>query len=218
MEQTTLDNVVTTSDGGVQQEATIIPTWHVVLCLIIGTFGIFGNSLTLTVLFKRKRWTSVNVLIGIMSVSDLFVIPFVASATLHSYLAKRLYTYEATTYLRHTFMTSSYVCAMIIGCERSFTVRSPLKFKETWNTKLTLKLYAVCYIIFLAFVLSRSIISKLTSVAYFEAYFYVPYFLIVGGVPFVVILVTNILVIRGLLKNRMTSLVSYCARIVNQNK
>jgi hypothetical protein len=202
MEQTTLDNVVTTSDGGVQQEATIIPTWHVVLCLIIGTFGIFGNSLTLTVLFKRKRWTSVNLLIGIMSVSDLFVIPFVASATLQSYLAQRFYTYEATTYLRHTFMTSSYVCAMIIGCERSFAVRSPLKFRETWNTKLTLKLYAVCYIIFLAFVLSRSIISKLTSVAYFEAYFYVPYFLIVRGVPFVVILVTNILVIRGLLKNR----------------
>jgi hypothetical protein len=37
---------------------------------------------------------------------------------------------------------------MIIGCERSFAVRSPLKFRETWNTKLTLKLYAVCYIIF----------------------------------------------------------------------
>ena len=35
MEQTTLDNVLTTSDGGVQQEVTIIPTWHVVLCLII---------------------------------------------------------------------------------------------------------------------------------------------------------------------------------------
>jgi hypothetical protein len=49
---------------------------------------------------------------------------------------------------------------MIIGCERSFAVRSPLKFRETWNTKLTLKLYAVCYIIFLAFVLSRSVISK----------------------------------------------------------
>ena len=77
MEQTTLDNVLTTSDGGALQQVTIIPTWHVVLCLIIGTFGIFGNSLTLTVLFKRKRWTSVNVLIGIMSVSDLFVIPFV---------------------------------------------------------------------------------------------------------------------------------------------
>jgi hypothetical protein len=90
---------------------------------------------------------------------------------------------------------------MIIGCERGFAVRSPLKLRETWNTKLTLKLYAVCYIIILAFVLSRSIISKLTSVAYFEAYFYVPYFLIVRGVPFVVILVTNILVIRGLLKN-----------------
>ena len=201
MEQTTLDNVVTTSDGGSQQKVTIIPTWHVVLCLIIGTFGIFGNSLTLTVLFKRKRWTSVNVLIGIMSVSDLFVIPFVASAILQSYLAQRFYTYEATTYLRHTFMTSSYVCAMIIGCERSFAVRSPLKFRETWNTKLTLKLYAVCYIIFLAFVLSRSVISKLTSVAYFEKYFYVAYFFIVRGVPFVVILVTNILVIRGLLKN-----------------
>ena len=129
-----------------------------------------------------------------MSVSDLFAIPFVASATLHSYLAQRFYRYEATTYLRHTFMTSSYVCAMIIGCERSFAVRSPLTFRETWNTKLTLKLYAVCYIIFLAFVLSRSVISKLISVAYFEAYFYVPYFLIVREV-------TNILVIRGLLKN-----------------
>ena len=132
--------------------------------------------LTLTVLFKRKRWTSVNILIGIMSVSDLCVISFVASATLQSYLSQRLYTYEATTYLRHTFMTSSYVCAMIIGCERSFAVRSPLKFRETWNTELTLKLYAVCYIIFLAFVLSRSVISKLTNVVYFEAYFYVPFF------------------------------------------
>jgi hypothetical protein len=205
MEQTTLDNVVTTSDGGVQQEVTIMPTWHVVLCFIIGTFGILGNFLTLTVLFKRKRWTSVNVLIGIMSVSDLFVIPFVASATLQSYIAQRLYTYEATTYLRHTFMTSSYVCVMIIGCERGFAVRSPLKLRETWYTKLKLKLYAVCYIIILAFVLSRSIISKLTSVAYFEAYFYVPYFLIVRGVPFVVILVTNILVIRGLLKKQQMS-------------
>ena len=117
-----------------------------------------------------------------MSVSDLFVIPSVASATLQSYLAQKLYAYETTTYLRHTFMTSSYVCAMIIGCERSFTVRSPLKLRETWNTKLTLKLYAVCYIICLAFVQSSSVISKLTSVAYFEAYFYVPYFLIVRGV------------------------------------
>ena len=74
-----------------------------------------------------------------MSVSDLFIIPIVASVTLHSYLAQRFYTYEATTYLPHTFMTSSYVCAMIIGCERSFTVKSPLKFRETWNTKVTLK-------------------------------------------------------------------------------
>ena len=93
-----------------------------------------------------------------MSVSDLCVIPFVASATLQSYIAQRLYTNEATTYLRHTFMTSSYVCAIIIGCERSFTVRSPLKLRETWNTKLPLKLYAVCYIIFFVFVLSRSVI------------------------------------------------------------
>ena len=146
-----------------------MPTWHVVLCFIIGTFGILGNSLTLTVLFKRKRWTSVNVLIGIMSVSDLFVIPFVASATLQSYIVQRLYTYEATTYLRHTFMTSSYVCVMIIGCERSFAVRSPLKLRETWNTKC------------------------------------VAYFLIVRGVPFVVILVTNILVIRVLLKKQQIS-------------
>jgi hypothetical protein len=75
-----------------------VPTWHVVLLFIIGTFGIFGNSLTLTVLFKRKRWTSVNVLIGIMSVSDLFVIPFVASVTLQSYLAQRFYTHEAMIY------------------------------------------------------------------------------------------------------------------------
>ena len=157
----------------------------------------FSNSNSL---FKRKRWTSVNVLIGIMSVSDLFVIPFVASATLQSYIAQRLYTYEATTYLRHTFMTSSYVCVMMIGCERGFAVRSPLKLRETWNTKLTLKLYAVCYIIILAFVLSRSVVSKLTSVAYLGTYFYVAYFLIVRGVLFVVILVTNIHVIRVLLK------------------
>jgi hypothetical protein len=97
MEQTTLDNILATSDGGEQQEVTIIPTWHVILLFIIGTFGIFGNSLTLTVLFKRKRWTSVNVLIGIMSVSDLLVIPFVASVTLQSYLVQRFYTYEATS-------------------------------------------------------------------------------------------------------------------------
>ena len=135
MEQITIDNVLTTSDDGAQQEVIIIPTWHVVLCILIGTFEFFRNSLTLTVLFKIKRWTSVNVLTGIMSVSDLSVIPFVASATLQSCLAQRLYAYEATTYLRHTCMTSSYMCAMMIGCERSFVVRSPLKFREAWNTK-----------------------------------------------------------------------------------
>jgi hypothetical protein len=74
-----------------------------------------GSCLTLIVLFRRKLWTSVNFLIGIMSISDLLVIPLLSSVTIQSYIAQRVNIYEVITYLRHTFMTSSIVSAIIIG-------------------------------------------------------------------------------------------------------
>jgi len=211
MEQTTLADNVTDVETDTRQFITDVKTdtrqidsihlWHVLVCLFIGVFGIIGNCLTLIVLFRQKLWTSVNFLIGIMSISDLLVIPLLNSVTVESYVAQRVIIYEVTSYLRHTFMTSSIVSAIIIGCERSFAVRSPLKYREKWSIKLTIKLYLVIYIIFLAFVMTRPIVSNIISVEYFKEHLYTSYFIIVRGIPFVIILITNILLIDGLIKN-----------------
>ena len=141
-----------------------------------------------------------NFLIGIMSISDLLVIPLLSSVTVQSYVAQRVNIYEVTSYLRHTFMTSSIVSAIVIGWERSFAVRNPLKYREMWTKKLTIKLYLVIYIIFLAFVMTRIIVSNIISVEYFKEHLYTPYFIIVHEIPCVIILITNIILIDGLIK------------------
>ena len=221
MEQTTLVDNVTEVETDTRQFIPDIETdtrrqfdsihlWHVLVCLVIGVLGIIGNCLTLIVLFRRKLWTSVNLLIGIMSISDLMVILLLSSVTVQSYVAQRVNIYEVTSYLRHTFMTSSIVSAIIIGCERSFAVRRPLKYRERWTKKLTIKLYLVMYIIFMSFVMTRPIVSNIISVEYFKEHLYKPYFIIVRGIPFVMILITNMFLINGLIrksrrKQEMTS-------------
>jgi hypothetical protein len=220
MEQTTLVDNVTDVETDTRQFIPDIETdtrqfdsihlWHVLVCLVIGVLGIIGNCLTLIVLFRRKLWTSVNFLIGIMSISDLLVILLLSSVTVQSYVAQRVYIYEVTSYLCHTVMTSSIVSAIIIGCERSFAVRRPLKYRERWTKKLTIKLYLVMYIIFMSFVMTRPIVSNIISVEYFKEHLYTPYFIIVRGIPFVMILITNMFLINGLIrksrrKQEMTS-------------
>ena len=93
-------------------------------------------------------------------------------------------------------MTSSIVSAIIIGCERRYAVRSPLKYRETWTIKLTIKLYLVIYIICLVFVMTRPIVSNIISVEYSKEHLYTPYFIIFRGIPFVIILIANILLIK----------------------
>ena len=200
MEQTTLADNVTDVETDTRQIDSI-HLWHVLVCLVIGVFGIIGHCLTLIVLFRRKLWTSVNFLIGIMSISDILVIPLLSSVTVQSYVAQRVNIYEVTSYLRHTFMTSSIVSAIVIGCERSFAVRSPLKYKVKWTKKLTIKLYLVMYIIFLSFVMTRLIVSNIISVEFCNEHLYTPYFIIVRGIPCVIILITNIFLIDGLTRN-----------------
>ena len=210
MEQTTLVDNVTDAETDTRQFISDVETdtrqfdsiqlWHVLVCLVIGVLGIIGNCFTLIVLFRRKLWTSVNFLIGIMSISDLLVIPLLSSVTIQSYIAQRVNIYEIILYLRHTFMTSSIVSAIIIGCERSFAVRSPLKYRERWTKKFTIKLYLVMYIIFLSFIMTRAIVSNIISVEYYKEHLYLPYFIIVRGIPFIIILITNIFLIDGLIK------------------
>ena len=45
-------------------------------------------------------------------------------------------------------MTRSIVSAIIIGCERGFAVRSPLKNRAKWTRKFTIKLCLVINIIY----------------------------------------------------------------------
>ena len=220
MEQTTLVDNVTDVETDTRQFIPDIETdtrqfdsihlWHVLVCLVIGVLGIIGNCLTLIVLFRRKLWTSVNLLIGIMSISDLLVILLLSSVTVQSYVAQRVNINEVTSYLWHAFMTSSIVSAIIIGCERSFAVRRPFKYRERWTKKFTIKLYLVMYIIFMSFVMTRPIVSNIISVEYFKEHLYKPYFIIVRGIPFVMILITNMFLINGLIrksrrKQEMTS-------------
>ena len=49
--------------------------------------------------------------------------------------------------------------------------------------------------------MTRSIVSNIISVEYFKEHLYTPFFIIVRGIPFVLILITNILLIDGLIKN-----------------
>ena len=136
MEQKTLVDNVTDVEPDTRQLIPDVETdtrqvgsihlWHVLMCLVIGMFGIIGNCLTLIVSFRRKLWTSVNFLIGIMSISDLLLILLLSSVTVQSYVAQRVSIYEVISYLWHTFMTSSIVSAIVIGWEISCAVRSPL--------------------------------------------------------------------------------------------
>ena len=175
MEQTTLADNVTDVEPDTRQlipdvetdtrQVDSIHLWHVLMCLVIGMFGIIGNCLTLIVSFRRKLWTSVNFLIGIMSISDLLLILLLSSVTVQSYVAQRVSIYEVISYLRHTFMTSSIVSVIVIGWEISCAVRSPLKYREKLTKKLTIKLYLVIYIIFLVFVVTRPIVSNIISMS-----------------------------------------------------
>ena len=85
MEQTTPADNVTDVETDTRLFITDVETdtrqidsihlWHVLVCLVIGIIGIIGNCLTLIVFFRRKPWDSVNVLIVIMSISDLLTMP-----------------------------------------------------------------------------------------------------------------------------------------------
>lgn len=195
-EQTTVvGNVTNGNDVFLKSNKSSVPLFHVIICFNVGFFWIIGNSLTLTVLFRRKLWTSVNVLIGIMSMSDILVIPFILSLLFQSYTAKRNHINEVSIYLRQIFITSSSVCAIIIGCERWFAVRKPFKYRETWNTKITIRVYIVCYII------SLFLVMKVISVAYFNANVFAAYFVVVRIFPFIIILITNILLVHTLMTN-----------------
>jgi hypothetical protein len=88
-------------------------------------------------------------------------------------------------------MTSSIVFAIVIGWEISCAVRSPLNYREKLTKKLTIKLYLVIYIIFLAFVVTRPIVSNIISVEYSKEHLYTPYFIIVRGIPFAITLTGN---------------------------
>ena len=132
-----------------------------------------------------------TVLIGIMSISDLLLILLLSSVTVQSYVAQRVSIYEVIFYLRHTFMTSSIVSAIVIGWEISCAVRSPLKYREKLTKKLTIKLYLVIYIKFLAFVVTRPIVSNIISVEYFKEHLYTPYLIIVRDISLAIILTGN---------------------------
>ena len=57
------------------------------------------------------------------------------------------------------------------------------------------------YIIFLAFVVTRHVVSNIISVEYFKEHLHTPYVIIVRGIPFIIILITNIFFSDGLIKN-----------------
>ncbi|XP_071120322.1 QRFP-like peptide receptor [Mytilus edulis] len=170
----------------------------VIIFWIISLFGIIGNGITLIVLFKRKLWTSVNILIMIMSVSDSLARPFITSTQTQKFLGKDINW--LTTLVRDIFTTSSCISAMIIGMERSFAIRNPFKFKETWKINLTVKLYVVIQVMMVIIVIVKHVYTEVDD-PFYDKYLYVPYYILIRGIPFSVILVTNILLVCGLVKN-----------------
>ncbi|CAC5365038.1 unnamed protein product [Mytilus coruscus] len=180
--------------------------------LVVGTlsiFGIIGNILTLIVLWKRKQWTSVNVLIGLMSLSDLCALLVLSSIFLQVSIFNRFY--DQTVYFQDAFISSSNLCAVIIGSERAFAVRRPLKFRDIWSLKITLKLYTSGYLISIGFILMRCLISELISYSFFQNHVYLIYFIALRGFPFIIILVTNCLMIHGVVENsrRMLKMIDH---------
>ncbi|CAG2250896.1 unnamed protein product [Mytilus edulis] len=186
--------------GGYSRAGQTLQT--LIIFWIISFFGIIGNGITLIVLFKRKLWTSVNILILIMSISDTLALPFITCMPTQKFLGKEIYW--QTTLVRDIFITSSCISAMIIGMERSFAIRNPLKFKEKWNTGLTVKLYIVILVMMIIVIIVKHSSNLHVVVAFVDRYLYVPYYILIRGIPFTVILVTNILLARELIKtNRL---------------
>ncbi|VDI52863.1 Hypothetical predicted protein [Mytilus galloprovincialis] len=174
---------------------------NVIIFWSLSVLGFIGNGTTLLVLFKGKLWTSVNILILIMSISDTLALPFITSTQTQKFLGKDIYW--LTTLVRDIFITSSSISAMIIGMERSFAIRNPLKFKEKWNIGLTVKLYIVTLVIMITIIIVKHVLCEFDE-AFVDRYLYVPYYILIRGIPFTVILVTNILLARELIKtNRL---------------
>ncbi|VDI23944.1 Hypothetical predicted protein [Mytilus galloprovincialis] len=170
---------------------------NVVIFWSLSVFGIIGNGTTLLVLFKGKLWTSVNILILIMSISDILALPFITSTQTQKFLGKDIFW--LTTLVRDIFITSSCISAMLIGMERSFAIRNPLKFKEKWNIGLTVKLYILILVIMVTIIIVKHVFSQFDE-AFVDGYMYVTYNILIRGIPFTVILVTNILLARELIK------------------
>lgn len=201
METTTNFTFTNTTDDNVTTSAydRNVSAFYFVLVLAVCLFGLVGNVLTIIVLLKKQEWTSVTFLIGVMSVSDFLSLCVIISIPFQAHFLEQFQ--DVTHYFQDPPGLSSCLCAAIIGSERAFAVTRPMQFKETWNTKLSVRMFLTTFTFSMMFVIARYVLSERYGFIYFKAYFYLSYYIIVRGIPFVIILVANILMIRGLIQS-----------------
>ncbi|CAG2251017.1 unnamed protein product [Mytilus edulis] len=181
----------------------IVQTPFFIALQVISIPGMLGNIVTLFALWRRKKWTSVNLLIVVMAISDCMslLVILIRSTTVLLHLRVQLLLY-VQLYVLEALVTISTSSAIIIGCERAFAVRKPLRFKTLWSTKLTVKLLTATAFVLLLFVGSRAGIEFLKGVDFFKAYAFIPYFIVTRGIPFGIIFATNISMLLGLIANK----------------
>lgn len=164
-----------------------------ITAITISIIGMIGNSLTITVLLRRQVWTSISIIIFILSMADMLA--------LLTILCLQFMPITPLYFTFHFSVLCSSSCLVIISSERSIAIRHPLKYREKWNRSTTIKLVMAATIFNILLIASTIVAREYLSFQFFNRQYFGTFQFVTRTVPFSVILVTNILMIKGLHDN-----------------
>lgn len=164
-----------------------------ITAITISVIGMMGNSLTMTVLLRRQVWTSISIIIFTLSMAD--------TLALLSMLCLQFMPITPLYLIFHFSAVCSSSCLVIVSSERSIAIRHPLKYREKWNRSTTIKLVGVATIFNILLIASTIVVREYLSLQSFNQQYFGTFQFVTRIVPFSVILVTNVLMIKGLHDN-----------------
>ena len=164
-----------------------------ITAITISVIGMMGNSLTITVLPKRQVWTSISIIIFVLSMAD--------TLALLSILCLQFFPITPLYLIFHFSVLCSSSCLVIVSSERFIAIRHPLKYREKWNRSTTIKLVVAATVFNILLIASTIVAIEYLNLQSFNQHYFGTFLFVTRIVPFSVILVTNVLMIKGLHDN-----------------
>jgi ABC-type glycerol-3-phosphate transport system permease component len=101
----------------------------------------------------------------------------------------------------HFSVLCSSSCLVIVSSERFIAIRHPLKYREKWNRSTTIKLVVAATVFNILLIASTIVAIEYLNLQSFNQHYFGTFLFVTRIVPFSVILVTNVLMIKGLHDN-----------------